>query len=125
MTQLDSNEVSVTALTSDLPYTFDAQDIAANDTEAIHMKYTMDSDDTCSDDQIFAWQVEVLCDPANTDYADIISVDDETDPCKPYVTVSHASGCVEIEGSVVVNFCENNKIILSLLALGVGLVLGI
>lgn len=115
----------MSALTSDLPYTFDAQDIAATATEAIHMKYTMDSDDTCSDNQIYAWQVEVLCDPANTAIAEILSVDDQTDPCKPYVTVSHASGCVEIEGSVVVDFCENNKVILSLLALGVGLVLGI
>lgn len=66
----------------------------------------------------------MLCDPNNTLYAEVVSVDDTTNPCVPYVVVSHASGCVEIEGSVVVDFCENNKIILTLIFLAGGYVFG-
>lgn len=56
-TQLDSDDVSVTALTSDLPYTFDTEDIAATDSEPIHMKFSLDTTDACEVDpsQTYAW----------------------------------------------------------------------
>lgn len=48
------------ALTTDLPYTFDTEDVAANDTEAIHMMYTMKTSDSCDlmeyeTDEVYGW----------------------------------------------------------------------